>query len=601
MCEVMDPEDVDTDIVNQILNSIVTGMQKDSSDRIRLAAVIALNNSLIFTSQNFENPNERNAIMQAICEATQSKVIAIREKAFECASTVATNYYDKLQAYVEALFQLTINAIRTDEARVGMQAIEFWNAVCDEELNVVDDIENEIAKPEGYFRLIEHASPLLTPLLLECMTKQEENNDDDDAWDIAMAAATLLEAIARLVGDNIVELVLPFVTQNISNTSWRLKEAAIMAFGMILDGPSSTKISPLVTQATPILIGCLRDPKPLVRDTSAWTIGKICELHSNALVSELIPPMVEGLSAAMDDINHKVIHNACFAVHNLAQACEESRDQPTNILSHFMPLLLQKLLHITTRGDVDSDNVRSQAFEAINMMVANSAKDMNQIVLQLLTEALNRLEHSFAIATQDRMNVQSSLCSLIGEAVKKLTEEEVGQYADRIMQLVIQVLGTKGSIALEDGFLVVGFLTEKLGKNIARYLVYLLPHLMAGLKNIEEYQVCTCAVGVVGDLCRALGRNILTHCDDIMKCLLELLHSEVLHRSVKPHVISLFADIALAIEGDFERYTQIVLGILKQAGELNITGDDEDLIEYINTLRNSILEAYTGILQVNSA
>jgi hypothetical protein len=36
---------------------------------------------------------------------------------------------------------------------------------------------------------------------------------------------------------------------------------------------------------------------------------------------------------------------------------------------------------------------------------------------------------------------------------------------------------------------------------------------------------------------------------------------------VKPHVISIFGDIAMAIEGDFDRYTSIVFGILKQAGE----------------------------------
>lgn len=69
-------------------------------------------------------------------------------------------------------------------------------------------------------------------------------------------------------------------------------------------------------------------------------------------------------------------------------------------------------------------------------------------------------------------------------------------------------------------------------------------------------------------------------------------------RTVKPLVISLFADIALAIEGEFERYAAIVLGILKQAGQVNFNGDDEDLVEYINSLREAILEAYTGILQV---
>jgi importin subunit beta-1 len=53
----------------------------------------------------------------------------------------------------------------------------------------------------------------------------------------------------------------------------------------------------------------------------------------------------------------------------------------------------------------------------------------------------------------------------------------------------------------------------------------------------------------------------------------------------------------MAIEGDFDRYTSIVLGILKQAGEVNMEDEDEDLNDYINSLRIAIMEAYTGIIQ----
>ena len=67
---------------------------------------------------------------------------------------------------------------------------------------------------------------------------------------------------------------------------------------------------------------------------------------------------------------------------------------------------------------------------------------------------------------------------------------------------------------------------------------------------------------------------------------------------VKPHVIAVFADISLAIEGSFDRYAGTVLSMLEQAGEVLINTDDEDIIEYINLLRESILEAYIGIVQV---
>ena len=83
-----------------------------------------------------------------------------------------------------------------------------------------------------------------------------------------------------------------------------------------------------------------------------------------------------------------------------------------------------------------------------------------------------------------------------------------------------------------------------------------------------------------------------------MECLFLFLES--VFRDVKPHVISLFADIAMAIEGDFERYSSVVLMMLQQAGQVNITSEDDELIDYVNTLRESILEAYTGIVQVKT-
>jgi importin subunit beta-1 len=55
----------------------------------------------------------------------------------------------------------------------------------------------------------------------------------------------------------------------------------------------------------------------------------------------------------------------------------------------------------------------------------------------------------------------------------------------------------------------------------------------------------------------------------------------------------------MAIEGDFLPYLVGILGILQQAADVRIDDSaDEDLVEYINVLRESILEAYAGILQV---
>ena len=60
-----------------------------------------------------------------------------------------------------------------------------------------------------------------------------EDTEDADDWNLAGAAAVCLELIANTVQDKIIELIIPFVSQNIQNADWHFKEAATMAFGMV--------------------------------------------------------------------------------------------------------------------------------------------------------------------------------------------------------------------------------------------------------------------------------------------------------------------------------------------------------------------------------
>lgn len=599
MCDTMNPGDVAKPMVDQILNTIVDGMRSDRPNEIRLAAVTAMCNSLEFTEENFKIQNERDAIVRVVCEATQCTDMNVRVKAFECIATVANLYYEKLQPYMEALFQLTANAIRSDNQLVGQQAIEFWSTVCDNESEIIELLEDGPQEGVVNLNIAVQAAPLLVPILLETLTKQDDN-EADDSWNIAMAGATCLDALAQTITDSIVDLVVPYVRQNITSNEWRSKEAAIMAFGSIMNGPSQAKLIPIVAAALPILVTCLQDQNNLVKDTSAWTIGRVCEFQTQAIATDMLPPLVTGLSGALEDRSSKVAAQACFAVHNLAAACTNDADKPTNVLSSFMPHMLVRLLTVTSREDWESDNLRATAYEAANMLVTNSAEDMKAVVVQVLSESLNRLEKTFGTVTdaQERMNLQSLLCGLIGVCVQKLTTTEITeQVSDRIMQLLLQVFTVKGAVAHEDAFMSVGFMVDKLQGTFVRYLNHFHAPLISGLKNVEEYQVCTVAVGVVGDLCRALNKQLFPLCDDIINCLLELLQSQSLNRTVKPHVLAVFADIAMAIEADFERYANIVLEVLMQASLVNIDKDDEDVIEYINSLRESVLEAYTGILQ----
>lgn len=99
------------------------------------------------------------------------------------------------------------------------------------------------------------------------------------------------------------------------------------------------------------------------------------------------------------------------------------------------------------------------------------------------------------------------------------------------------------------------------------------------------------------DICRSLKGKMIPYCDDIMSLLLENLSNAALHKSVKPQILSVFGDMALSIGPEFKKYLPVVLQMLQHASQCQVDTSDYDMVDYLIELRESVLEAYTGILQ----
>ena len=115
-----------------------------------------------------------------------------------------------------------------------------------------------------------------------------------------------------------------------------------------------------------------------------------------------------------------------------------------------------------------------------------------------------------------------------------------------------------------------------------KYMGHFGPFLSLGLSNYEEHQVCAVAIGVVGDICRALEVKVLPYCDEIISLLLRNLQNPALNRNVKPPILSCFGDIALAVGGHFEKYMQVTMSMLVQASSTAIDASNPDLVDYLN-------------------
>lgn len=599
---------------NEILTAVIHGAQKDEqSTEVQLAAIHALYNSLEFIRENFEREGERNYIMQVVCEATQNASPEVQVGAFECLVRIMSLYYDKMNLYMEqALFGLTVMGMKHSDERVALQAVEFWTTVCEEETELAVEAQEaaeygDVPETESQF-FAKVALPEIVPVLLHLLTKQDEDAEEDE-WNVSMAAATCLQHLATAVQDSLVPAVIPFIEAHIKSSDWHFREAAVITFGSILEGPDPSVLTPLVNQALPLLVDMMSDSHESVKDTTAWTLSRICDVLVQTIRPDIhLHPMASKLVEGLRD-SPRIAFHCCWALNHLADQyneyyMSEEGGKDAAPLSPYYEGIMQALLGATEASGSETQ-FRTAAYEAIGAFVTNATPDVIPVVQNTAVVILQRMEHLLGMQNQilgvdDRSNwneLQSNFCSVLITIIMKLGAG-IQPLADRIMTLVLQLIQAAGktSTVLEDAFMVVGSLSSALQSNFAPYINAFLPFLHPALKSHEDTQLCTVAVGIIGDISSALGDQSSQYANAFMSVLLENLQSEVLNRNVKIVILSCFGDIAMAIGPQFEPYLETAMGVLRQAGNVQPNPLDYDLVDYVTQLREGILEAYTGIV-----
>jgi importin subunit beta-1 len=595
---------------------------------VRLAATEAMHNALAFVEENFKRDNERNYIMQVVCEGTCSPDTRIRQASYECLVAIATEYYPYLAPYMSTIYDLSAWRIRNDDESVALQAIEFWSSIAEEEA------EREEARDEGddkvlLYGFLRSALQQLVPLLLETLTKQADPEDEDpDLWNTAMAGGTCLGLVSAVAKDDVVPLVMPFVNANVSKESWREREAATYAYGSIMEGPDPSNLVATASEAVPYMLSLLKDSNASVRDTAAWTLGRIFEcVHGREgenqvkLLSESnIAYVVQNLEESLQSNDSaRVTEKVCYAMQKLIAGFEERQGDRmsarASMLTQFFQRIAFVLLRVSERRDAATTKVRSTAYEALNELVRVSSRDTDNFVLQLVHKMIEQLD---AVTQHDEsklndeqrsqlFEMQGSVCGSLQVMIQKLSQSQSASqsgllnYCDTIMAQLLRVLSYKNSTVHEEAFLAIGSVASMMGQAFDRYMDNLFPFVEQGLRNYEHYAVCQVTVGLVGDLSRALEGKIERFCGSIVPILLNNLQSSELNMKVKPPIISTLGDLALAVGPSFQQYISNVMAVLFEAAKTSIqmarqaSQAREDTLETNYELRKSIFEAFSGI------
>jgi importin subunit beta-1 len=630
ICQDIDQTCIQASDSNHILNAIVLhGMKDDECDEVKLAATTALLNSLEFTETNFKAELERDHIMRAVCSATQSSNTQICVVALQCLVKIMSLYYQYMDRYMScALYAITTNAMKSENDDIALQGIEFWSNVCDEEITLAGEAAEAQESGEQPERVSKQyalqALPSLVPILVEMLARQDEH-DDTEEWKPCKSAGVCLMLLANCCENAIVGHVLPYIFQNVSSDDWRRRDAAVMTFGSILDGPDQHTLQPIAVQIVPALIQFMRDVSVVVRDSAAWAIGKLCDTVPEAVLQlphDVLDSLVNALANNLKS-EPRVASNVCWAINSLVSAAGESAratlppdTYPTSfLLSDYLPSIFQNLLNTTERQESAKDqehNLRSAAYEALMAVIKAAPIDCYtlvypttfQIVLQrihILNENIQRPEMNAPEIRAQLHDFLSLLWTTLSACIRRMEKAHLTpDQSDNIMQNLLLTLNNSADSGAtqEDVFMTASTLLEVVGIYFSRYMEVFKPFLIVGLTNSAVPQLNITAIGLLSDLSRILGEDLLPHCSDFMNALLTKLREDTYDKNAKAQILSIFGDFALAFGPRFEPWISGCLDMLHQASQIQPADrTDYDLVDYCIKLRECAIEGYTGIIQ----
>jgi importin subunit beta-1 len=460
--------ELESGTVDAMLTTIVDGVQPSMPDKMRLAALTALKNSLCYIRKNMDCKDERDFILQAVGAAAGSTDDGVRSLAFQCLDTIAELYYEHLGEYMTAIYNLTTAVIQSNsEEDVKMSAIEVWSTVASMEQEYLFNERQEAslgipASRSPSPQYIQAAAETLFPMMLQTLAIVDEDADED-SWTLQAAASNCIEVMSLTIEGRVIPLTIPFIQQHIQSPDWKFRDASIVAFMSIQEGPTTEEIGTYVKQSLDTLVAHFNDPSPVVQTSALHCVSAMCKLHFTTLE----PPMVHKLLAAfMEKLQGPPVlaASACTGIFNVAQSVGKAsqEDVATNVLSEPMMPLMQQLLAVSDRPDGMEHNLRVGSMSAATALVSASARDSQSIFRELLPYIIEKTKSALGMQvvsqeeTTARDQTLGQLCGLFQTLYQRMEKQDVMERTPEVMNLLLQVCHLRNGQCLEEAILTMG-------------------------------------------------------------------------------------------------------------------------------------------------
>eukprot|EP01129_Flabellula_baltica_P011767 TRINITY_DN5202_c0_g1_i1.p1 TRINITY_DN5202_c0_g1~~TRINITY_DN5202_c0_g1_i1.p1 ORF type:complete len:862 (+),score=166.99 TRINITY_DN5202_c0_g1_i1:45-2630(+) len=319
-------EEQGTESVTDFLLPKMVNLWTSQHDWIRLYA-LKIVFSFFFALPNFMR-NNMEAFINGLLQLSQDPVEKIRHKAVGSFCLIADIDLHVLVVRFEDIVELMLQATSSDDPKLAQDGCEFWQVaskydyICEHMLSkylpriisalltrmvftdeILQDMNisyNDINTPEDATQIDYYYQEF-----------DEMFSTSDFQWNVRKRAGEALDYLSLTYNDAILQYIFPFLQAGLQNEEWRIKEATVLAVGILsqVDGMEQH-----LNELVPFLIPLLQDHEPLIRSIVCWTLSKYSLWIFRVGGEDLFNPFFQGILNLMQDVVRRVRSSACASI-----------------------------------------------------------------------------------------------------------------------------------------------------------------------------------------------------------------------------------------------------------------------------------------------
>ena len=567
------------------------------------------------------NPDEVHAALNGFVGCLELPMRLRNPKLFEACLQIllliVKSFYQERNSFMEKVHELATlpwNDPDFREAPVVFRehALEFWRYVGMHEAKQLKRARYE--RPTENEDNLERLSSIvgaeidnLFPIfVVELMTVKTKENSEEVDWGTSFVAVKPLQTFYCACQGRMGDKILTEVQKLSQQESLEAKIAATHLLWALGDPTEDAYVRKevanlLIPGPTEFLLSACRQEEPHLQFTALLALELLLKLYKETYSRNLVAfldrltPIYE--ETKIDRTKPQILSQQLRVISELTgvyRICYVGKKEAGQRFALFVNFAKNVMVHSQRLGDDDASTLFRDAAYALSSWVMQSDDQNRGDVERLFSEVFQMLQRSSGPQMRDSQLafvVQSQLCYVITEIIRRLGKHVLREHVHMIVEELFKLLRNRNALVYEEALYTLGQIIASTGVEIPDEILWQMLEIAKDSMGSKSPEVINSASLLIADTMKAHGQRLVDKFSVFWDLLVSVLHGMADIRYVHAMVIQALAAMLEGSNGDTsifgdvsiqDNYDKAISSILSQVMQTSWNPESETDAEYMD-------------------